>query len=172
MDSVFLTLWIFCWRSLEGELNWQEVKGVLGAGVLSGGWIHHSPPEVALSFMQRQRKAPAARPRSPNPVCACVHARVLTQLCLTLHNLMDCSPPGSSVHGIFQARILERLAISFSRRSSWPRDWTYISCVSCIGRCILYQLSHRRMPYSIFPLTLLRQPCAALKKKNLFIVVK
>ena len=46
---------------------------------------------------------------------------------------MDCSPPGSSVHGIFQARILEWLAISSSRRSSWPRDWTQVSHVA--GRC-------------------------------------
>ena len=43
---------------------------------------------------------------------------------------MDCSPPGSSVHGIPQARILERVAISFSRGSSQPRDQTYISCIA------------------------------------------
>ena len=42
----------------------------------------------------------------------------VTQLCLTLCNPMDCSPPGSSVHGIFQARVLEWVAISFSRGSS------------------------------------------------------
>ena len=47
---------------------------------------------------------------------------------------MDCSPPGSSVHGISQARILEWVAISFSRGSSRPRDGTY---VSCIGRQML-----------------------------------
>ena len=40
---------------------------------------------------------------------------------------MDCSPPGSSVHGILQARILEWVAIPFSRRSSLPRDWTWVS---------------------------------------------
>ena len=40
---------------------------------------------------------------------------------------MDCSLPGSSVHGIFQARILEWVAIYFSRRSSWPRDWVRVS---------------------------------------------
>ena len=45
---------------------------------------------------------------------------------------MDCSLPGSPVHGIFQARILEWVAISFSRRSSWPRDWTWVSCI--VGR--------------------------------------
>ena len=48
---------------------------------------------------------------------------------------MDCRPPGSSVRGIFQARIPEWVVICFSRESSWPRDWTR---VSCIGRRILY----------------------------------
>ena len=43
---------------------------------------------------------------------------------------MDCSLPGSSVHGILQARILEWVAISFSRRSSQPRDWTCVSCIA------------------------------------------
>ena len=43
---------------------------------------------------------------------------------------MDCSPPGSSIHGIFQARVLEWVAISFSRGSSWPRDWTQVSRVA------------------------------------------
>ena len=52
---------------------------------------------------------------------------------------MDCSLPGSSVHGILQAKILEWVAVSFSRGSSWPRDRT---CVSFIGRKILYHLSH------------------------------
>ena len=40
------------------------------------------------------------------------------------------SPPGSSVHGILQARILEWVSISFSRWSSWPRDWTWVSCIA------------------------------------------
>ena len=46
---------------------------------------------------------------------------------------VDFSPPGSSVHGILQARILEWVAISFSRGSSWPRDWTQVSHIA--GRC-------------------------------------
>ena len=46
---------------------------------------------------------------------------------------MDCSPPGSAVHGISQARILEWAAISFSRGSSWSRDQTQVSCTSCIA---------------------------------------
>ena len=55
------------------------------------------------------------------------------QLCPILCNTLDCSPPGSSVHGILQARILEWVAISFSRGSSRPRDWKCISRVSCIA---------------------------------------
>ena len=63
---------------------------------------------------------------------------VCAQLCLTLCDPMDCSRPGSSVHRIFQARILEWVAIPSCRRSPWPRDWTHISFVSCIGRQFLY----------------------------------
>ena len=48
---------------------------------------------------------------------------------LTLCKPMDCSPPGCSVHGILQARIWEWVAIPFSRRSSWPRDGTWVSCI-------------------------------------------
>ena len=55
---------------------------------------------------------------------------------------MDCNPPGSSVHGISQARMLEWVAIPFSRGSSQPRDWTHVSCVSCISRQIILPLSH------------------------------
>ena len=71
--------------------------------------------------------------------CVCVHV----QLCLTLFDPMDCSPPGSSVYGIFQARILEQFAISFSRGSSWPRDQTHVSYICCIHRQVLCQLSHK-----------------------------
>ena len=53
---------------------------------------------------------------------------------------VDRSPPGSSVHGVSQAGTLEWVAMSFSRKSSWPRDWTHcVSCISCIiGRWLLY----------------------------------
>ena len=52
---------------------------------------------------------------------------LVVELCLTLCDAVDCSLPGSSVHGILQARILEWVAISFSRRSSRPRDRTWVS---------------------------------------------
>ena len=74
------------------------------------------PPPTSLSF---------------NINYACMHAKSL-QLYLTLCNPMDCSPPGSSVQGILQARTLERVAMPSSRGSSWPRDRTCILYSSCI----------------------------------------
>ena len=61
---------------------------------------------------------------------SCVHAKSLQTICYP----MDCSPPGSSVYGILQVRILEWIAMPISSRgSSQPRDWTHVSYVSCIG---------------------------------------
>ena len=54
----------------------------------------------------------------------------VTQSCPTLCHPMNCSPPGSSIHGILQARILKWVAISFSRGSSWPRDRTQVSRIA------------------------------------------
>ena len=78
----------------------------------------------------------ARLPDQPVTVCTCVCS--VTQLCLTLCDPVDCSPPGSSVHGILQARILEWVAMPSSRGSSKPRDQTQISYVSCIGGQVLY----------------------------------
>ena len=52
---------------------------------------------------------------------------------MTLCDPLVCSPPASSVHGVSQARILEWVAMPSSRGSSQPRDWTYVSCFSCIA---------------------------------------
>ena len=52
------------------------------------------------------------------------------QTCPALCDPMDCNPPGSSVHGILQAAVLEWVAISSFRVSSWPRDWTHVSCIA------------------------------------------
>ena len=59
-------------------------------------------------------------------MCACS----VVQSCLTLCDPLDCSPPSSNVHGIFQTRTLEWIAVSSSRASSRPRDQ---SCISCIA---------------------------------------
>ena len=70
-------------------------------------------------------------------VCVCVYTQ-LFQLCPTLCDPKDHSLPGSSFHGMLQARILEWVATPFSRRSSQSRDQTRVSCVSCIGRQTLH----------------------------------
>ena len=78
-------------------------------------------------------------------VCVCVCVCVCMLSCIQLFcDPVACSPPVSFVYGIFQARILEWVAISFSRGSSRPRDWT---CVSCSGKWRLYQ-SHQGSPSS------------------------
>ena len=68
-------------------------------------------------------------------MCMCAK---LPQSRLTLCDTVDCTPPGSSVHGILQAGILEWIAISSSRESPQPRDRTCVSYISCTGRWILY----------------------------------
>ena len=64
------------------------------------------------------------------PFCSMYWYVLVAQSCLTLCNPIDCSPPGSSVHGILQARILEWIAMPSSRGSSQPRDQTLVSYVS------------------------------------------
>ena len=71
--------------------------------------------------------------------CGVLRKGTLGVLCAQLWpTLCDCGPPGSSVHGILQARTLEWDAMPTSRRSSRPRNWTCISCISCLGSQILY----------------------------------
>ena len=85
-------------------------------------------------------------------VCLCARS---IQSCLTLCEPMRlCSSLGSSVPGILQARILEWVAIPFSRESSWPRDWTHVSHVSCTDRQILYPRAIGEGPSTF------SQPCA------------
>ena len=79
---------------------------------------------------------------------------------LTLFDPMDCSPPGSSVLGIFQARILEWVAVSFSRGSIQFRDWTHISC---IGRRILYHCATWEAP--------LKSLCICRKNQEIYIYI-
>ena len=70
-------------------------------------------------------------------------------VCLTLWDLVDCSWPGSFVHGVLQARILELVAMPSCRESSLPRDQTCVSFISCIGRQILYHCTPWEAPQPI-----------------------
>ena len=79
-------------------------------------------------------------------VCACSVA----QSCPALCDPMDCSQPASFVDGIFQIKIPEWVAISSSRGSFWPRAWTHISCVSCIGREIVYHWATWEAQFQVY----------------------
>jgi len=82
------------------------------------------------SFWERKWFTQASHLSSRTHPSACDVKVFCAQFCLTLCNPMDYSPPGSSVHGIFQARTLEWVAISCSRRSSWRRDQTRVSRIA------------------------------------------
>ena len=102
----------FCLSSQMGSAHYPWVKLVNGK---------HTPQVPSLPHCYED-KFPAYRETFPGGGGGGV-----AQSCLTLCDPMDCSPPGSSIHGIFQARILEWAAISFSRGSSRPRDQTLVS---------------------------------------------
>ena len=72
-------------------------------------------------------------------VCLSVGVCMNAHSCLTLCDLLDSSQPGSSAHGILQVRSLEWVAVPSSGASSPPRDQTLMSCISCIGRWVLYR---------------------------------
>ena len=81
---------------------------------------------------------------------ACVHAKSL-QLCPTLCNSVDCSPPDSSVHGSLQTRILEWVAMPSSRGSSQPRDQTHVSYVSWVGSRFFATRATWEAPFPCIP---------------------
>ena len=110
----------------------SSVQGILQASILE--WLPCPPPgDLPDPGMEsKSLTSPALAGRifttkchQGSPFCflLCMRARSL-QLCPTLCNLVDCSSPGSSVHGILQVSILEWIAMPCSRGSSWPRAWT------------------------------------------------
>ena len=131
----------WCWERLRagGEVDNRGWDGGMASPtqwtwvwVDSGSWWWTGRPGV-LWFMESQRVRHDWATKLNWMVLSMLSHEVVSN-----SDLMDYSPPGSFVHGVFQARILEWIAISYSRESSWPRDWTYSSCYSCIGRWILY----------------------------------
>ena len=90
--------------------------------------IYHLKNRVTDKIQTRERKW---RKKTTWEIYLSMKVKVLVaQLYPTLCNPMDCSPLGSSAHGILQARIMERVAIPFSRESSQPRGWTWVSCIA------------------------------------------
>ena len=87
-----------------------------------GGWKQLNGTKCCFENGDGREKSMGRRKR--NNVLCCAK---LLQSCPTVCNHLGCSPPGSSVHGILQARVLEWVAVSFSRGSSLPRDGTQVS---------------------------------------------
>ena len=94
-------------------------------------WMSWKPDSNGAQTPQLQLLSLSSRPFQG------MHAKLL-QLCPTFYDPMDHSPPGSSVHGILQARILDWVAVPSSSGTSWLRDQICNSYVSCIGRGVLY----------------------------------
>ena len=93
---------------------------------------------LSLLFLVSSIRKPSGLPKCEVIITKSFHVCAKSpQTCPTLCDPMDCGPPGSSVHGILQAKMLEWVAISSYRGSSQPRDQTHISYVSCIGRRVL-----------------------------------
>ena len=92
----------------------------------------------------------------------CMPAQLL-QSCLTLCNRVDYSPPGSSVHRILQARVLEWVAMPSSRGYFPPREQTFISCVSCSSIAPNPVESREAPPNSTVPLTSQRHPRSSMR---------
>ena len=113
-----------------------------GSGRCSGGCAEKGAGRLEAKDIKRHGSlSPWAPPVSTKSLFGkgtTLQLRVTLCVCPTLCDLMDCSPPGSSVYGILQERILEWVAMASSRGSFRPRDRTCVSCVSCIGRWILY----------------------------------
>ena len=113
---------------LEKELGWMGVESVLLLKIFTRSVFHAPHPPIhphasvwnaLVQFLQRTN------------LCVLWTVKALVaQSCLTLCYPMGCSLPGSSVHGIPQGRILEWVAILFSRGSSWLRDWIWVSRIA------------------------------------------
>ena len=117
----------------------------MGRFFLWGGVLHHMAYRILVPQSGIEPRSPAEETQSPNHWIAREFPKLyfrefqtylkeseseVAQSCLTLCNLVDCSLPGSSVHGIFQARVLEWVAISFSRGFSWTGDQTRVSRIA------------------------------------------
>ena len=96
----------------------SERKSLSRVRLLAAPWTtaYQAPPSMGFSRQEYWSGVPLPSPIEPlpYPVIVCVHAKSL-QSCLTLCDPMDCSPPGFSVHGILQVRILEQVATPSSR---------------------------------------------------------
>ena len=119
-----------CQQNPTGRGAWRATIHRVVKSDTSSPWTHTERRYHA--YLHGLRAQCESERNSSTPPWGVLHACMLTQSCPTLCDPVDYSPPGSSVRGVSQARILEWVAISYSRGSSQPRDQTHISYVTCI----------------------------------------
>ena len=124
------------------NVNYLKVVQSVRLSGNTGAWHHRNwrliQTGLWMGWHIEIHMKPSNEPDCGEFCCCCL----VTKSSLILCDLKDYSLPGSSVHGISQARMLEWIAMSFSRGSSWPRDQIHISCISCVNRRFSPQLSH------------------------------
>jgi hypothetical protein len=117
-------------RKKMWEFPWKYVH-FLSYYLVTGQILNSTSQKVVLGLPNQAWKPEGKCVLSPTVVYSLSHVQFF-------RDPLDCSPPGSSVRGIFQARILEWVAMSSSRGSPQPRDRSRVSCISGTGRLILY----------------------------------
>ena len=127
------------WKSVGGNLQWRHPTSMTSHDHLTSMTKNQTRLSDWIGLISVHVHSGFSSIPSPSfqPGLSFVCPQSLKS-CLTFWDPMDSIPPGSSVHKIFQARIMNWVAISFPRESSQPRDWTWVSWVSCIDRWILY----------------------------------
>jgi len=120
-------------KSLLDSVEWTHYYSLDCFFLECGSLNYRTLRGKVISLSQNQYPVPFCMRFLKCLMFCCVPNVVLwlvARLCLTLYDPMDCSPPGSSVHEILQARILEWVALSPSRGSSQTRDQTQVSCIA------------------------------------------
>ena len=126
----------------NGHWTWQS-EWLPGSTLLLSQCLHELCTFCPLGLHFLISKIPSRRKEEPhltsweltfNALCSCYALSRVRLLC----NPMNCTPPGCSVLGISQVRILGWVAMCYCRGSSWLQDQTWVSCISCTGRWILY----------------------------------
>ena len=125
------------WVAISFSSAWKwkvKVKSLSRAWPSATPWTaaFQAPLSVGFSRQEYRSGVPLPSPILMFRMC------LVTQSCLTLCDPIECNPPGFPVHGVLHARIVERVAIPFSRRSSLPRNRTRVSYISCIVKWVLY----------------------------------
>ena len=127
-------------HTMHNDTKRNEGRGTLSPLNKAEGITRNARNERQVKALGSSHMAKTVKPRDKKALgkfCVCVSATWL-QSWPTLCDPMDCSSPGSSVHRILQARILEWVGMPSFRASSQPRDQTCVSYISCIGSRVLY----------------------------------